>query len=154
MLEPWLYPTFSEFSYGFSPKRSVHQALYQAARYVIEGHRIVMDLDLEQFFDRVNHDVVMARLARHVGGGAACWGLIRRFLQAGMFSQGMCIERGNGTPQGGPRSPLLANLLLNVWTRNWSNVGTASAGMPTTVTFMCGRWWLAGRVKCSVTWFF
>lgn len=77
----------------------------------MEGHRIVVDLDLEQFFDRVNHDVLMARLARHVGGPRLL-GLLRQFLQAGLFSQGVCIKRDEGTPQGGPLSPLLANLLL------------------------------------------
>lgn len=112
VLEPWLDPTFSESSYGFRPKRSAHQALHQAARYVVEGYRIVVDLDLEQFFDRVNHDVLMARLARHVGDPCLL-GLIRRFLQAGLFSQGVCIERDEGTPQGGPLSPLMANLLLD-----------------------------------------
>jgi len=112
VVEPWLDPTFSESSYGFRPKRSAHQALHQAARYVVEGAIMVVDLDLEQFFDRVNHDVLMARLVRHVGD-ARLLGLIRRFLQAGLLSQGVCLERYEGTPQGGPLSPPLANLLLD-----------------------------------------
>lgn len=112
VLDPWLDPTFSEASYGFRPKRSAHQALRQASQYVAEGYGIVVDLDLEQFFDRVNHDLLMARLAQHVRDKRLL-GLVRRFLQVGILRQGVCIERYEGTPQGGPLSPLLANLLLD-----------------------------------------
>lgn len=112
VLESIFDPTFSRSSYGFRPKRSAHQALKQAQEYVQEGRWIVVDLDLERFFDRVNHDVLMSRLARRIGDKRVLR-IIRRFLQAGMMSNGVCTEREEGTPQGGPLSPLLANLLLD-----------------------------------------
>ncbi len=112
VLEPLLDGTFSDSSYGFRPGRSAHQALHQAKRYVAEGRLIVVDMDLEKFFDRVNHDVLMSRLARRINDKRLL-GIIRRFLQAGMFQDGVCVERFEGTPQGGPLSPLLANLLLD-----------------------------------------
>ena len=112
VLEPLLDPTFSASSFGFRPGKSAHQALAQAREYVADGHRIVVDLDLEKFFDRVNHDVLMARLARRIGDKRLLR-IVRRFLQAGMMQSGVLIERHEGTPQGGPLSPLLANLLLD-----------------------------------------
>jgi RNA-directed DNA polymerase len=112
VLEPLLDPTFSESSYGFRPRRSAHQALQQASEYVRQGRSIVVDIDLAKFFDRVNHDIVMSRLARRVGDKRLLR-IIRRFLKAGMMGNGVCIARHEGTPQGGPLSPLLANLLLD-----------------------------------------
>lgn len=112
VLEPGLDATFSESSYGFRPGRNAHQALRQGAEYVREGGTIVVDIDLEKFFDRVNHDVLMARVARRVGDKRVLR-IIRRFLEAGMMKQGVCVERQEGTPQGGPLSPLLANVLLD-----------------------------------------
>jgi RNA-directed DNA polymerase len=112
-LEPLIDPTFSDSSFGFRPGRSAHQALTRAQTYVREEKRpIVVDLDLEKFFDRVNHDILMARLARHVGDRRLL-ALIRRFLEAGMMQSGVCVRREEGTPQGGPLSPLLANVLLD-----------------------------------------
>ena len=105
-------PTFSASSYGFRPGRSAHQALRQGAEYVADGRGIVVDMDLEKFFDRVNHDILMARLARRVADKRLLR-IIRRFLEAGMMQDGVCVERHEGTPQGGPLSPLLANLLLD-----------------------------------------
>lgn len=112
VLEPLLDPTFSRSSYGFRPGRSAHDALRQAREYVSDGRRIVVDLDLEKFFDRVNHDIAMARLARHIGDTRLLV-IIRRFLKAGMLSNGLHVERQEGTPQGGPLSPLIANLVLD-----------------------------------------
>jgi len=105
-------PGFSESSYGFRPGRSAQQAVAQAKVYVSEGRRWVVDLDLEKFFDRVNHDVLMSRLARRINDKRVL-GLIRRYLQAGMMSGGVASPRTEGTPQGGPLSPLLSNILLD-----------------------------------------
>jgi RNA-directed DNA polymerase len=112
VLEPILDPTFSASSFGFRVGRGAHDALAQASRYVAAGRTIVVDMDLEKFFDRVNHDILMARLARRVADKRLLR-IIRRFLRAGLLQQGMCVERHEGTPQGGPLSPLLANLLLD-----------------------------------------
>jgi len=112
VLEPLLDPEFSESSFGFRPRRGAHDALRQAREYVADGRGIVVDLDLEKFFDRVNHDLLMARLSRRIGD-TRLLGIVRRFLEAGMLANGVCIERHEGTPQGGPLSPLLANLLLD-----------------------------------------
>jgi RNA-directed DNA polymerase len=112
VLEKLLDPTFSESSFGFRPGRGSIDALAQAKRYVAEGRTIVVDLDLEKFFDRVNHDILMSRLARRIEDKRLLK-IIRRFLEAGMMQAGVCLARHEGTPQGGPLSPLLANLLLD-----------------------------------------
>ena len=112
VLEPLIDPSFSESSYGFRRGRSAHDALRAASGYVEEGRTIVVDLDLEKFFDRVNHDVLMARLARRIGDKDLLR-IIRRFLTSGIMLDGVCIWRHEGTPQGGPLSPLLANILLD-----------------------------------------
>jgi RNA-directed DNA polymerase len=112
VLQPIFDPTFSDSSYGFRPGRSAHHALSAARGYVREGNLIVVDVDLEKFFDRVNHDILMSRLARRIGDKRLLK-ILRRFLQAGMMSQGVNTDRHEGTPQGGPLSPLLANLLLD-----------------------------------------
>jgi RNA-directed DNA polymerase len=112
VLSPIFDPGFSESSYGFRPGRSAHQAVRQARELVREGRRWVVDMDLEKFFDRVNHDVLMARVARRVKDKRVL-GLIRRYLQAGMMQDGLAMQRREGTPQGGPLSPLLSNILLD-----------------------------------------
>lgn len=112
VLDPLLDPTFSESSYGFRPGRNAHQALRKAQEYVVEGRSVVVDVDLEKFFDRVNHDVLLSRLARRIDDKRLLR-VVRRFLEAGMMRDGVCVERYQGTPQGGPLSPLLANLLLD-----------------------------------------
>lgn len=112
VLQPMIDPTFSEFSYGFRPGRSAHDAVLQAQRYAQEGYRVVVDVDLEKFFDRVNHDILMDRLAKRIADKAVLR-LIRRYLQAGIMADGVVMGRSQGTPQGGPLSPLLANVLLD-----------------------------------------
>ena len=112
VLEPLLDSTFSASSHGFRPLRSAHTALKQAQGHVAAGYEVVVDIDLEKFFDRVNHDVLMSRLYRWIGDKRLLR-IIRRFLEAGLLQQGVKIRRVEGTPQGGPLSPLLANLLLD-----------------------------------------
>ena len=112
VLSPVFELGFSESSYGFRPGRSAHQAVRQARAYVEEGRRWVADLDLEKFFDRVNHDVLMSRLARRISDKRALR-TIRRYLQAGMMTGGVVSLRTEGTPQGGPLSPLMSNVLLD-----------------------------------------
>lgn len=112
VLEPILDSTFSPASHGFRPRHSAHTALKQAQDHVASGHEIVVDIDLEKFFDRVNHDVLMSRLYRWIGDKRLLR-IVRRFLEAGMLQEGVKIRRVEGTPQGGPLSPLLANLLLD-----------------------------------------
>ncbi len=112
VLGPVYDPTFSEHSYGFRPRRRAHQAVEQAKRYIAEGYEWVVDMDLEKFFDRVNHDILMGRLARRIGDKRVLR-VIRRYLQAGIMVNGVVQERWEGTPQGGPLSPLLSNILLD-----------------------------------------
>jgi RNA-directed DNA polymerase len=112
VLQPLIDPTFSTHSFGFRPGRSAHQAVLAAQEHVRAGHRVVVDVDLEKFFDRVNHDILMDRLAKRIADKRVLR-LIRRYLQAGILLHGVCIERHEGTPQGGPLSPLLANVLLD-----------------------------------------
>ena len=112
VLDPMYDPTFSVHSYGFRPRRRAHQAVMQAKRYVAEGYEWVVDMDLEKFFDRVNHDVLMGKLAKRIGDKRILR-VIRRYLQTGIMVNGVVQERWEGTPQGGPLSPLLGNILLD-----------------------------------------
>jgi RNA-directed DNA polymerase len=115
VLQPRFDPTFSEHSHGFRPRRSAHDAVREvqlAQRYVQQGRRWVVDVDLEKFFDRVNHDVLMGRLAKRIEDRRVL-GLLRRYLNAGVMANGVVMDRHEGTPQGGPLSPLLANVLLD-----------------------------------------
>ncbi|HQP89330.1 MAG TPA: group II intron reverse transcriptase/maturase [Thermoanaerobaculia bacterium] len=112
VLQPRWDPGFSDHSYGFRPKRRAHQAIERAQSYVQAGRRVVVDVDLAKFFDRANHDIVMERVARKIADKRVL-GLIRRYLEAGVMVSGVVVERREGTPQGGPLSPLLANVLLD-----------------------------------------
>lgn len=112
VLTPVFDPDFSESSYGFRPNRSAHEAVLAARAHVASGKRWVVDIDLEKFFDRVNHDVLVARIARKIEDKRVLR-LIRRYLQAGAMSGGLVSARTEGTPQGGPLSPLLSNVLLD-----------------------------------------
>ena len=112
VLQPRFDPTFSEHSHGFRPGRRAHDAVREAQRHVQEGKRWVVDVDLEKFFDRVNHDVLMSRLGKRIEDRRVL-GLIRCYLNAGIMANGVVMERHEGTPQGGPLSPLLANVLLD-----------------------------------------
>jgi RNA-directed DNA polymerase len=112
ILNPIFDPNFSESSYGFRPGRGAHQAVLKAREYIAEGRRWVVDLDLEKFFDRVNHDILMSRVARKVKDKRILL-LIRKYLQGGIMIGGLEMVREEGTPQGGPLSPLLSNILLD-----------------------------------------
>jgi len=112
VLQPMLDPTFSQHSYGFRPSRSAHGAILAAQAYVQSGRRVVVDVDLEKFFDRVNHDILIDRVQKRIGD-AGVIRLIRAYLNSGIMMDGVVQERAMGTPQGGPLSPLLANVLLD-----------------------------------------
>jgi group II intron reverse transcriptase/maturase len=122
VLQPRIDPSFSESSYGFRPGRSAQQAVCQAQRDVQSGRRWVVDVDLAQFFDRVNHDILMGLLAKRITD-ARMLRLIRRYLEAGIMVTGVVVRRHEGTPQGGPLSPLLANVLLDVVDRELERRG-------------------------------
>src|SRR5512132_332806 len=115
-------PTFSEHSYGFRPGRSAHQAVAQAQRYVAEGYEWVVDIDLEKFFDRVNHDILMDRVARRISDKRLLR-LIRAYLNAGVMENGLVGPTDEGVPQGGPLSPLLSNLVLDEFDRELTRRG-------------------------------
>src|SRR5664279_3472031 len=115
-------PTFSQYSYGFRPRRSAHHAVAQAQQYIAQGHGWVIDLDLEKFFDRVNHDKLMSEIAKRVEDKRLLK-LIRAFLNAGVMENGLVSPSVEGTPQGGPLSPLLSNLVLDEFDRELERRG-------------------------------
>jgi RNA-directed DNA polymerase len=112
VMSPIFDPGFSEHSYGFRRGRSAHQAVEQACGHIAEGYRWGVDIDLEKFFDQVNHDLLMSRVARQIKDKRLLK-LIRRYLTAGIMRGGLVSQREAGTPQGSPRSPLLSNILLD-----------------------------------------
>ena len=112
VLQPLIDPSFSEHSHGFRPGRRAQDAVMAAHQYVQDGYRIVVDVDLSKFFDRINHDILIDRLRKRVSD-AGVIRLVRAYLNAGIMDNGVVYERAEGTPQGGPLSPLLANVLLD-----------------------------------------
>jgi RNA-directed DNA polymerase len=121
-LVPVFDSTFSQYSYGFRPHRNAQQAILQTQKYIQEGCEWVVDIDLEKFFDRVNHDMLMARVARRVKDKKILL-LIRRFLQSGVMEDGLVKATEEGTPQGGPLSPLLSNIMLDDFDRELEKRG-------------------------------
>jgi RNA-directed DNA polymerase len=124
VLSPIFEAGFSESSYGFRPGRNAQQAVKAARQHVAEGRRVVVDMDLEKFFDRVNHDLLMEKLSKKIDDGRVLR-LIRRYLEAGMMADGIVSPRTEGTPQGGPLSPLLSNILLTALDRELERRGHA-----------------------------
>ena len=122
VLAPIFDRDFSPFSYGFRPGRNAHQALRQAKAYINEGYQDIIDLDLKSFFDEVNHDLLLNLLGRKVKDPVLL-GLIHSFLKAGLLLGGLILTRDKGTPQGGPLSPLLSNILLDELDRELSRRG-------------------------------
>ena len=104
VLQPLIDPTFSEHNHGFRPGRRARDAVLAAHQYVQDGYRVVVDVDLSKFFDRINHDILIDRLRKHVSD-AGVIRLVRAYLNAGIMSGGVVVERADGTPQGGPLTP-------------------------------------------------
>jgi len=122
VLQPLIDPTFSEHSHGFRPGRRARDAVLAAQQYVQDGYRVVVDVDLSKFFDRVNHDILIDRLRKRVNDDGVTR-LVRAYLNAGIMDDGVVVERMEGTPQGGPLSPLLANVLLDEVDRELERLG-------------------------------
>lgn len=149
-LGPLFEPGFSANSYGFRPGKSAHQAVMAARDKVAEGQRWVVDIDLAQFFDRVNHDILMSRVARKVKDKRVLL-LIRRYLQAGLFEGGLITPRSEGTPQGGPLSPLLSNILLDELDKELERRGHSFCRYADDCNIYVGTKRSAERVMASVT---
>ena len=151
VLTPILDGQMSESSYGFRPNRSAHDALRRASTYAQEGYRMVVDLDLEKFFDKVNHDVLMARLKRKISDKRLLY-YIRQMLKAGVIDErGIRHEREEGTPQGGPLSPLLANVLLDDFDKELEGRGHKFCRYADDCIIMVRSVAAARRVMASVT---
>ena len=143
VLQPIFEPTFSEASYGFRPGRNAHQALRQAREYVAQGKRWVVDIDLEKFFDRVNHDLLMGKLAMKIGD-ARVLSLIRRYLEAGMMADGLVQRARKARRKAGRCRRCCPTSCSLTSTGNWNDAATRSAATRTTATSMSranGRGW-------------
>src|ERR1700737_762026 len=145
-------PTFSQYSYGFRPRRSAHQAVAQAQQYIAQGCGWVIDLDLEKFFDRVNHDKLMGQIAKRVEDKRLLK-LIRAFLNAGVMENGLVSRSVEGTPQGGPLSPLLSNLVLDELDRELEKRGHRFVRYADDCNIYVKTRRAGERVKASVTQF-
>jgi len=143
-------PTFSEFSYGFRPKRSAHDAVLQSKQYLLDGYTHVVDMDLSKFFDRVNHDRLMSRLATRVKDRRVLK-LIRRYLNAGTMINGVITHTDEGTPQGGPISPLLSNVVLDELDKELDKRGHKFVRYADDFRIYCKSLKAAQRVKTSIT---
>lgn len=143
-------PMFSPNSYGFRPGKSAAQAVHQARDYMESGKRWVVDIDMEKFFDRVNHDILMARIAREIKDKTVLK-LIRRYLQAGIMEHGIATARTEGTPQGGPLSPLLSNILLHELDMELTRRGHSFCRYADDCNIYVGSKHAANRVLSSVT---
>jgi RNA-directed DNA polymerase len=152
MLVPIFDPGFSSSSYGFRPGRSALDAVRAAQSHIADGGRIVVDFDLEKFFDRVNHDVLLARVARKVEDKRVLR-LIRRYLQAGLMRDGLVTARTEGTPQGGPLSPLLSNILLDDLDKELERRGHAFCRYADDCNVYVRSWHAGERVMASITQF-
>lgn len=152
VLQPIFEPSFAEASYGFRPGRSAHQAVRRAQDHIAAGHRWVVDIDLAQFFDRVNHDLLMGRVAKQVRDKRVLK-LIRAFLTAGVMAQGLVSATREGTPQGGPLSPLLSNILLTDLDRELERRGHAFVRYADDCNIYVKSERAGQRVKASITGF-
>ncbi len=150
VLSPIFEADFSASSYGFRPGRNAHQAVKAAQQHVAEGRRVVVDMDLEKFFDRVNHDLLMERLSKKIDDGQVLR-LIRRYLEAGMMAEGVICPRKEGTPQGGPLSPLLSNILLTDLDRELERRGHAFCRYADDCTIYVRSRAAGERVMASIT---
>jgi len=150
VLSPIFEADFSEHSYGFRPGRDAHQAVKAAQHYVAEGRRVVVDMDLEKFFDRVNHDLLMQKLSAKIDDGRVLR-LIRRYLQAGMMADGIVSPRTEGTPQGGPLSPLLSNILLTELDRELERRGHTFCRYADDCNIYVRSWQAGERIMASIT---
>jgi len=143
-------PIFSQFSYGFRPKRSAHDAVLQSKQYLLDGYTYVVDMDLSKFFDRVNHDRLMSRLATRIKDKRVLK-LMRRYLNAGTMINGVIIHTDEGTPQGGPISPLLSNVVLDELDKELEKRGHKFVRYADDFRIYCKSLKAAQRVKTSIT---
>jgi group II intron reverse transcriptase/maturase len=150
VLSPLWEPDFSPYSYGFRPGRNAHQALRQAVEYINAGYQDVIDLDLKSFFDRVGHDKIMSLIRKRIADRALLR-LIRRYLQSGILLSGAVQQREEGTPQGGPLSPLLSNILLNELDRELAKRGHRFVRYADDCSIFLRSKRAADRVKASIT---